>query len=102
MSKNISSCTVSYTALPMNTDLHFPSTLSQLQNFQQTLITLPFLFQKTLRNPGGGGGVKSRMCPPYPKRVVKGDKKGRFLGITVQKGWPRVSASTGTLKNPIN
>ena len=23
--------------------------------------------------PGGGGGVKSRMCPPYPQRVVKDD-----------------------------
>ena len=24
--------------------------------------------------PGGGGGlIKSRMCPPYPRRVVKGD-----------------------------
>ena len=22
---------------------------------------------------GGGGGVKSTMCPPYPHRVVKGD-----------------------------
>ena len=20
-----------------------------------------------------GGGVKSRMCPPYPQRIVKGD-----------------------------
>ena len=28
-------------------------------------------------------GVKSRMCTPYPQRVVKGDKMGRFLGITV-------------------
>ena len=28
-------------------------------------------------------GFKSRMCPPYPQRVVKGDLMGRFLGITV-------------------
>ena len=31
--KNILSCTVSYTALPMKTDLHFQPTLSKLQNF---------------------------------------------------------------------
>ena len=31
--KNMSSCTVSYTALPMKTDLHFQPTLSKLQNF---------------------------------------------------------------------
>ena len=30
----------------------------------------------------GDPGVKSRMCPPYPQHV-KGDKMGRFLGITV-------------------
>ena len=31
-------------------------------------------------------GVKSRMCPPYPERVVP--------------SWSRVGAWTGTLKNP--
>ena len=44
-------------------------------------------------------GVKSRMCPPYPQRVVKGDWMGRFLEITVWKGWLRVGVKTGTLKN---
>ena len=48
--KNSSSCTVSYTALPMKTDLHFQPTLSKLQNFQQTSIQLFFVFLKTLRN----------------------------------------------------
>ena len=41
---NISSCTVSYTALPMKTDLHFHPTLSKLPNFQQTSIQLFFCF----------------------------------------------------------
>ena len=49
--------------------------------------------------PWGRRG-KSRMCPPYPQRVVKGDEMGRFLGITVLKGWTRVGAWTGTLKKP--
>ena len=48
--KNISSSTVSYTALPMKTDLHFQQTLSKLHNFQQTSIQLFFVFMKTLRN----------------------------------------------------
>ena len=48
--KNISSCTLSYTALPMKTDLHFQPTLSKLQNFQQPSILLFFVFLKTLRN----------------------------------------------------
>ena len=52
------------------------------------------------QTPLGDPGVRSRMCPPYPQRVVKGDLIGRFLGITVQKWWPRVGAWTGTLKNP--
>ena len=30
-----------------------------------------------------GLGVKSRMCPPYPQRVVKGDLLGRCVGINV-------------------
>ena len=34
-------------------------------------------------DPGGGGGVKSRMYPPYPQRVVKGDTMVWFLGINV-------------------
>ena len=45
-------------------------------------------------------GVKSRMCPPYPQGVVKGDLLGRRVGITVYKGWSRVGAWMGTLKNP--
>ena len=48
----------------------------------------------------GGGGVKSRMCPPYPQRVVKGDLLGRCVGSTVWKGWSRVCDWTGKLKNP--
>ena len=44
-SKNISGCTVSYTALPMKTDLHFQPTLSYLQNFKQSSIQL-FFFSK--------------------------------------------------------
>ena len=39
--KNIPSCTVSYTALPMKTDLHFQPTLSKLQfptDFNSTLL----------------------------------------------------------------
>ena len=49
-SKNISSCTVSYTALPMKTDLHFQPTLPQLQNFKRTSIQLFFVFLKTPGN----------------------------------------------------
>ena len=45
-------------------------------------------------------GAKSRMCLPYPKRIVKGDSMGRFLGMTILKCWPRVGAFTGTFKNP--
>ena len=37
-SKNISSCTVSYTAIPMTTDLHLHPKLSYLQNFKRTSI----------------------------------------------------------------
>ena len=48
--KNISSFTVSYTPLPMKTDLHFQPTLPWLQNFQRTSIQLFFAFLKTLRN----------------------------------------------------
>ena len=48
--KNISSCTVSYTALPMKTDLHFQPTLSKLQNFHQTSILLFFLCPQIVRN----------------------------------------------------
>ena len=49
-SKNISSCIVSYIARPMKTDLYFQTTLSSLQNFQQTSIQLFFVFLQTLRN----------------------------------------------------
>ena len=38
--------------------------------------------------PAGTRGLKSRMYPPYPKRVLKGDLMGRFLGITYKKGGP--------------
>ena len=48
--KNIPSCAVSYTALPMKTDLHFQPTLSELQNFQQTLIQLFFVSQQMVQN----------------------------------------------------
>ena len=37
-SKNISICTVSYTALPLKTDLHCQLTLPKLQIFQHTSI----------------------------------------------------------------
>ena len=40
--------------------------------------------------------VKSRMCPPYPQR----DRKRRLNGPVCRKGWSRVGARTGTLKNP--
>ena len=47
-----------------------------------------------------GTGVKSRMCPPYPQR----DRKRRLNGAVCRnhriKGWSRVGARTGTLKNP--
>ena len=43
VSKNISDCTVSDTALPMKTDLHLQPTLSLLQYFQQTSIQLFFV-----------------------------------------------------------
>ena len=52
--------------------------------------------------PREGPGVKSRMCPPYPQR----DRKRRLLkwgGVSespYKKGWSRVVAETGTLKNP--
>ena len=36
-----------------------------------------------LNGPVGTPGVKMRIGPPYPMRVVKGDEMGRFLGITV-------------------
>ena len=39
----------------------------------------------------------SSISPACRKRRLKW---GRFLGITVLKGWPCVDASTGTLKNP--
>ena len=37
----------------------------------------------SLSNPLEGPGFKSRMCPTYPQRVVKGDKLGWCVGITV-------------------
>ena len=42
VSKNISSCTVSYTALSMKTDSHF----QPIQNLQQSSIQLFFVFFK--------------------------------------------------------
>ena len=48
--KNISSYTVSYTALPMKTDLHFQPTLPKLQTFQQTSIQLFFVSPQIVRN----------------------------------------------------
>ena len=48
--KNISSCTVSYTALPLKTDLHFQPTLLDLQNFQQTSIQLVFVSPQIVQN----------------------------------------------------
>ena len=53
------------------------------------------------RTPVRTRGVKSRMCPPHPQRAVKCDLYGRCVGITVKKGWSRVGAWTGTLKNPM-
>ena len=43
-------------------------------------------------DPRGEPGVKSRMCPSCAQRIVKGDQMGRFLGITVLKGWPHVGS----------
>ena len=52
-------------------------------------------------SPHEGLGVKSRMCPPYPQR----DRKRRLNGAVCRnhriKGWSRVGARTGTLKNPM-
>ena len=48
--KNISSCTVSYTALPMKTDWQFQPTLSKLQNFHQTSIQLFFVSPPIFQN----------------------------------------------------
>ena len=36
-----------------------------------------------LHSREGPGGIKSRMCTPYPQRVVKGDLLGHCVGITV-------------------
>ena len=51
-------------------------------------------------SPMRAWGVKSRMCPPYPQR----DRKRRLNGAVCRnhriKGWSRVGARTGTLKNP--
>ena len=42
--------------------------------FKKGLVSvLANLLQTACPPPRGGGGVKSRMCPPYPQRVVKGD-----------------------------
>ena len=49
-SKNISICTVSYTALPMKTDLHFQPTLSLLQNFQHISIQFLFVSSQIVQN----------------------------------------------------
>ena len=49
-SKNISSCTVSYKALPIKTDLHYQPTLSWLQNFQQTSVQLFFVSPQIAQN----------------------------------------------------
>ena len=50
--------------------------------------------------PREGPGVNSRMCPPYPQR----DRKRRLNGAVCRnhriKGWSRVGARTGTLKEP--
>ena len=46
MSNNISICTVSYTAPPRTTDLHFLTTLYQLQKFWETFILVFFAFSK--------------------------------------------------------
>ena len=48
--RNIFNCTVSYTALPMKTDLHFQLTLSKLQNFKQTSIQLFFVSPQIVQN----------------------------------------------------
>ena len=45
-SKNILSCNVSYTALPMKTELHFKPRLSLLQNCQQTSFHFFFVLKK--------------------------------------------------------
>ena len=41
---------MSYTALPIKTDLHFQPTLSKLQNFQQTSIQLFFVSPQIVQN----------------------------------------------------
>ena len=49
-SKNISSYTMSYTAFPMKTDLHFQPTRAQLENVQQTSIQLFFVSPQIVQN----------------------------------------------------
>ena len=43
-----------------------------LHNLSLMFIKLNYLVHVPREGPGGGG-VKLRMCPPYPQRVVKGD-----------------------------
>ena len=35
--------------------------------------------------PPPPGGIKMRIGPPYPQRVLKGDYLGRLLGISVKR-----------------
>ena len=50
--------------------------------------------------PWGPGGLSRECAPPYPQR----DRKRRLNGAVCRnhriKGWSRVGARTGTLKNP--
>ena len=68
-SKNISRCTVSYTALPMKTDLHFQPTLSKLQNFQQTSIEIFFVSSQFVQNVVALTHFISTSCATRRKHV---------------------------------
>ena len=59
-----------------------------------------FLFIHEVSPPWGPGGLSRECAPPYPKR----DRKRRLNGAVCRnhriKGWSRVGARIGTLKNP--
>ena len=76
-------------------DVRFRARCRWLRWLNQASVLFKYL---SISKPPGG---KSKMCPSYPKRVVKGDLIWRFLRITVLKGWPNVGAWTGTLQNPM-
>ena len=51
--------------------VRMPDRQTDRQVDEQTDARRHFIICSPVRTLGGGGVVKSRMCPPYPKRVVK-------------------------------